>query len=193
MRFSDFVLILALLLVSPAAGMPAANCTLGNSPIETELFGKIAYAFYGCGRARSRSMRSVKIEPWAVIFVPFIDLNDNGSGWCPEVISVAFKKVPMLYYRKATDCYSSKGCECSDNPIRKIVAWGKDRKEFKRRLNDMVTAIKAIREFYASSDCYDTTSKITRAGLKARIEHDRITTAALNLISSVAFNTFLCL
>jgi len=198
MSLSVFILILALLVVSPAAGMPAGKCTLGNKPIEVELFGKEVQATFGCGRGGSSVRRSVRIEPWAVIFRPFIggNFNDNTSSVCPEEISVVYvrgKRVPMLYYRKALFAVSSKGVDCSKIPIRKIVAWGKDRKEFKKRLNDMVTAIKDIREFSVFLDCFDTTSKITRAGLKSRIEHDRIATAAINLINGVAFNTFLCL
>jgi len=196
--YSVFALLIVTLFVAqPCVSMNAPVCTLGRKPIDAELFGKKASA-RGCGRGGSTSADAVRIEPWAVIYQPFVGTRSSDYLFtvCPEEISVVYvrgKRIPMMYYRGVKFGEFQKKADCSKIPVRKITAWGKDRKEYSRRLKSMADGLKELSTSF-EEDCYiPANAKLSRAQVNARIQHVRITTAALTLINGVAFNSFLCL
>jgi len=72
------------------------------------------------------------------------------------------------------------------------MAWGKDRKEFTKRLKNIADGIKQMR-VHNEGDCVEKISKITRADLNFRHNHERVTTVALTFLDGVAFASHLCI
>jgi len=173
--------------------MPAATCTLGRRPIDAGLLGNITNSNYECYRGGDVRNRLVRIERWAVIYTPFRGKQFNGNLFsvCAEEISLVYvrsNKTPMLYHRAAK--FGDGNFDCSKIPIRKIMAWGKDRKEFITLLKTMSDGLKIMR---LGLDCdTDPNKKYSRTFVNSKLFHERVTTAAITFVDGVAFNSYLC-
>jgi len=168
------VSILALLSLQPAVGMPATNCTLASKPVERALIGKKATGMLFCSRSGDGwHSHSVRIEHWGVVY-------ESGAGSMTAAVYTRGKKTPMLQYRfKASE------------PMRNIMAWGKDRDEFNSELRSIRSQIEGIRHPYFASCDQRIQKTFSKADLDARINHDRITTAALTFLAAMEFNSYL--
>jgi len=187
------VFVLGLLASHPAVG----TCILGGKPIDIELIGNSSSAAFGCGRGGATNSREVRIKRGAVTFLPFLGPKgpDFLENICPEEISLVYvrgRSLPVLYLRPGKFGKSSAGIDCARIPARKILPFGKTRAEFGLRLKEMFTGIKLIRGFNFA-DCFEDTSKLSRGAVAARINKERITTAALTFVTVAAYSNLLCL
>jgi len=186
------------LFASIALTMPAnpatATCPLGKTPTDPALFYTGATSASGCSRGGITINHSVRIEPWAVIYTAFNtpEVDFGPQPTCREEIVSVYRRInviPKLYYRPAV---FDKGADCSKVTIRKIMAWGPDRKEFTALLKRMEKRIKEIRITDCADDYFGVKKTWTRSELNGRIARERIATAALAIINGAAFNSYLC-
>jgi len=193
------VFILAIFIVQLAMGMPTSTCTFGKKPIGSALVGQKASAS-SCGRGAVGT--GLRIEPWAVIFqtgdvgTRFMGSDGFRFQVCVEETSAVYvrgNKTPMLYHRPGKYSLTrNDSADCSQIPARKIMAYGKDRKEFIVKLKNLASEIESMRSTNYE-DCWaDPNRKISRANLNARLKHYTVTTAALTLIQGMAFNSYIC-
>lgn len=185
-----------ILYLSASRGI-AQTCPLGKHPVDPEMFYKSMTSDSGCSRGGITMQHSVRIEPWAVIYTAF---NAPQVAWGPppvcreEIVSVFRRndKMPQLFHRPAI--YGGDlNYDCSKITIRKLMAWGRDRKEFTTLLKRMEEGIKRIRSTHCADDYTGIKPSWTRQELNGRIMRERIATTALSIVNGASYNSYLCI
>ncbi len=182
--------------------MPAC---VGKYPFEPSLIGGVGWGSGGCSPGGQRSQTTVKIHSWGLHFMPL-------SYACPEEIVITYTKLnrpAMLYHRpyaklsffakshpKLVEKHrrdQSVKLPCHKVPVRKVHVW-KNRAQFVSLVTRTVRGVEYIRNVDCSAPEYygNPNRRFDWTEVKRRIALDRVPTAALTFLHSLAYSNFFC-
>ncbi len=202
----SFLVLLATILVSTRA--QSLTPCVGKYPLGLSVIGKEAYESGGCSPGGQQSSTALKIHSWGLYFSPLFYNN----GGCREEIVISYTKSDrpaMLYYRPLAEPkyfanthpqlfkkYQNREFvqfPCQTVPVQKVHVWN-NRVLFVSLVNKAARGVEYIRNLDCSAPEHygNPNAKFSWTELRQRIADDRVPTAALTFLHTLAYSNFFC-